>query len=193
MDALQWSLRVLSSRVGFLNMRCRVTYHLMLWSEWPMPSLMLYCHCLEIHHDFIFEPVFCEWNLIRWWHVHMSRWDMPSLCTLGSLMSHSWCPQNFRPIMCGDLVNLRANLGGSVVKNLPAKAGDTRDVGSIPGSGRSPGVGNSNPLQNSCLGNSIHKEAWQATVHGVAKSQTQLSMTEDEMRANIVLWNCQLL
>ena len=95
--------------------------------------------------------------------------------------------QNFRPMMCGNLVNLRANLGGSVVKNLPTKAGDAREVGSIPSLGRSPGVGNSNPLQYSCLGNPIHKEAWQATVDGVTKSKTQLSMTEDKMRANIVL------
>ena len=101
--------------------------------------------------------------------------------------------QNFRPMMCGNLVNLRANLGGSVVKNLPTKAGDAREVGSIPGLGRSPGVGNSNPLQYSCLGNPIHKEAWQATVDGVTKSQTQLSMTDDKMRANIALRNCQLL
>ena len=56
--------------------------------------------------------------------------------------------------------------GGSVVKNLPANAGDG---GSVPGSGRSPGEGNGNPLQYSCLGNSMDGEAWPATVHGVAK------------------------
>ena len=50
-----------------------------------------------------------------------------------------------------------------------------RRLGSIPGSGRSPGVGNGNPLQYSCLENSIHREAWWATVHGVTKSWTQLS------------------
>ena len=59
-----------------------------------------------------------------------------------------------------------------VVKNLPANAGDTRAKGSIPGSGRSPGVGNGNPLQYSCLKNSMDRGAWQATVHGVAKSRT---------------------
>ena len=56
--------------------------------------------------------------------------------------------------------------GGSVVKNLPASAGD---VGSIPGLGRSPGGGNGNPLQYSCLGNFMDRGAWQATVLGVAK------------------------
>ena len=54
-----------------------------------------------------------------------------------------------------------------VVKNLPASAGD---VGSFPGSGRFPGVGNGNLPQYSCLENSMHRGAWQATVHGIAES-----------------------
>ena len=62
--------------------------------------------------------------------------------------------------------------GGSVVKNLPANAGE---VGSIPGSGRSPGEGNGNPLQYSCLENPRDRGAWQATVHGVAE---ELDMTK---------------
>ena len=61
-----------------------------------------------------------------------------------------------------------------MVKNPPAKAGDTRDVGSIPGSGRSPGKGPGNPLQYSCLENPMDRGAWWATVHGVTKSPTQL-------------------
>ena len=65
--------------------------------------------------------------------------------------------------------------GGSIVKNPPANAGDVGDVGSIPGSRRSLGVENDNPLQYSCLENSTDKGAWQATVHGVAKSRTRLS------------------
>ena len=60
-------------------------------------------------------------------------------------------------------------LGGTVVKNSLANAGDTRDMGSIPGSGRSPKVGNGNSFQYSCLENSMDREAWQATVHGVTK------------------------
>ena len=59
-----------------------------------------------------------------------------------------------------------------VVKNLPANAGDVRDVGLIPGSGRSPGGGNGNPLQYSCLEDSMDRGAWQAAVHGVTKSWT---------------------
>ena len=50
------------------------------------------------------------------------------------------------------------------VKNLPANSGDIRDVGSIPGSGRSPGGGHGNPLQYSCLGNLMDRGAWKATV-----------------------------
>ena len=62
--------------------------------------------------------------------------------------------------------------GGSVVKNPPASAGNTGDASSIPGSGRSPGGGNGNPLQDSFLENPMDRGAWQATVHGVTKSQT---------------------
>ena len=56
-----------------------------------------------------------------------------------------------------------------LIKNLPANAGDTRDVGSIPGFRRSPGVGNGNPLQHSCLEHPMNRGAWRAPVHGVAK------------------------
>ena len=63
--------------------------------------------------------------------------------------------------------------GGSVVKNPPANAGDT---GLIPESGRSPGEENGNPLQYSCLENSVDRGAWRAVVHGVTKGWTQLSM-----------------
>ena len=59
-----------------------------------------------------------------------------------------------------------------VVKNPPANAGDTRDMGSIPESGRSPGIGSGNLLQYSCLENSIDRGAWWAIVHGTAKKQT---------------------
>ena len=60
-------------------------------------------------------------------------------------------------------------------KNLPANTGDARDVDSIPGSGRSPGEGNSNPLQYSCLGNPMDRGAWQPAVHGATKSRTPLN------------------
>ena len=63
-----------------------------------------------------------------------------------------------------------------VIKNLSANAGDPRDTGSILGSGRSPGVGNGNPLQYSCLENPIGRWAWWVIDHRVAKSQTWLNV-----------------
>ena len=62
-----------------------------------------------------------------------------------------------------------------VVKKPPASAGDVRDVGSIPGLGRSHGGGHGNTLQYSCLENLMDRGAWWATVHGVTKSLTQLT------------------
>ena len=59
-----------------------------------------------------------------------------------------------------------------MAKNLPANAEDTRDEGSIPGLGKSTGEGNANPLQYHCLENLMDRGAWQAIVHGVAKSWT---------------------
>ena len=69
--------------------------------------------------------------------------------------------------------------GGPVVENQPANSGD---AGSIPGSGRSPGVENGNPLQYSCLENSTDGGAWQATVHGISKES---DMTEHELHIRI--------
>ena len=63
-------------------------------------------------------------------------------------------------------------LGGLDAKESACNVGD---LGSIPGLGRSPGEGNGNPLQYSCLENSMDRGAWRATVHGVSKSETQLS------------------
>ena len=90
-----------------------------------------------------------------------------------------------------------------VVKNSPANEGDLRDVGLIPGSGRSPGEGHGKPLQFSCLKNPMDRGTWQTTVHRVTKSQRQLkwlsthalfiiswSMTQflRELRGEICLW-----
>ena len=71
-----------------------------------------------------------------------------------------------------------------MVKNLPANARDTRDVGSIPGLRRFPEGGNGNPLQYSCLENFMDRRAWWATVHGVTKNQTWLNNRTQEG------WSC---
>ena len=70
------------------------------------------------------------------------------------------------------LPSLRASQVALVVKNPPAKAGDVRDPGSIPGLGRSPGGGYGSPLQYSCLENSMDRGAWRATVYRATESDT---------------------
>ena len=70
-------------------------------------------------------------------------------------------------------------------KESPANTEDSRDTGSILESGRSPGVGNGNPLQYSCQKNSMDRGAWQASVHGVAKSQTQKLERRKETKVTI--------
>ena len=86
--------------------------------------------------------------------------------------------------MRGGMVN-EASQVALLVKNPPSNAGGIGDSGSISGSGRSPGEGNSNPLQYSCLENPIDREAWQVTVHWVAKSWTRLS-TSMEFLAHLL-------
>ena len=73
-----------------------------------------------------------------------------------------------------------------VVKNLLDNTGDLRDTGSIPGLGRSPGEGHSNPLQYSCLENPMDREAWWATVPGVTQSWTQLKLLSTRVIDNKV-------
>ena len=67
-------------------------------------------------------------------------------------------------------------------------AGDRRDMVSIPGLGKSPGEGNGNPLQCSCLENPMNPGAWQATVHGVTTSQTQLNTQTQQLGYVITTW-----
>ena len=74
---------------------------------------------------------------------------------------------------------------GAVVKNLAVSATDTRNAGSIPGSGRSPGGVHGNPLQYSCLENPMDRGAWWATVHMVTKSQTRLKGLNSSMELEV--------
>ena len=66
-----------------------------------------------------------------------------------------------------------------MVKYPPANAGDTRNAGSVPGLGRSPGRGNSNPFQYACLKNPMARGGWRATVHGITESDTSKHMMVD--------------
>ena len=82
-----------------------------------------------------------------------------------------------------------------MVKNLPDNAGDIRDMGSVPGLGRSPGGGHGNPLQNSCLENPMDRGAWWATVHWVTKNQTwlkPLSTYDHIVRTYYLICKCKI-
>ena len=111
---------------------------------------------------------------------------------LNNLLSHSWLNSHpalyfsFRFIkICKNISEClhalrRASQVELAVKNPPASAGAAgaaRDTGSIPGSGRSPGEGNGNPLQYSCLENPVGREAWRATVPGVARESDTTERT----------------
>ena len=78
------------------------------------------------------------------------------------------------PLKLQIAIQARASQVAQVVNSPPANAEDVRDLGSIPGSGRSSGEGNGNPLQHLCLGKPMDRAAWRATVHRAAKSQAQL-------------------
>ena len=110
-------------------------------------------------------------------HSSVLAWRIPGTEHPGGLPSmgshrvgHDWSDS-----AAGAVCSYRGLPGGPVVENTPANAGDARDAGLISGSGRSPRVGNGNPLQYSCLGNPIERGAWWAAVHGVAKGRTRLS------------------
>ena len=74
-----------------------------------------------------------------------------------------------------------------VVKNLPTNAEDTRDAGSIPRLGRSPGEGHGNPLQYSCLENPMGRGAWQAMVHGVTESDMTKALSTEMRESSLLL------
>ena len=76
----------------------------------------------------------------------------------------------------------RASQVAVVVKNMPATEGDMRDLGLIPGWGRSHGEGNGNPLQYSCLENPIDRGVWRGTIHRVAQSQIQLKQLSTHLK-----------
>ena len=109
--------------------------------------------------------------------------NAPSLLRLSApkTMVFTWSRGLYKGLCVIYLVSSMEQIGlpgGTVVENLPANAGDTGYVGSIPQSGRSPGVGTSKPLQYSWLENSMNSKAWPATVHGYTKSQSQTRLSD---------------
>ena len=92
--------------------------------------------------------------------------------------------------MCTQITSIRISQVMLVVENLPANAGDLRDTGSIPESGRSLGGGHGNPFQYSCLENPMDRGAWWTTVHKVTQSWTQLKWfsTQTHMHVHTHTW-----
>ena len=101
-----------------------------------------------------------------------------------------WCSNAYYSL-CQD--NIWASQLVQWWKNQPANAGGARDSGSIPGLGRSPGGRNGNPLQYSCLGNSMDRGPWWAIVHGVARSRKELSDWICNTKDNIKITRCYLV
>ena len=94
---------------------------------------------------------------------------------LSRVYYHNQLCQTSAQYLASHLTNLGLSQVALMVRNLPANAGDIRDTGLIPELGRSPGEGNDNPLQYSCLENPMDRGAWQAVIYGITKSQTPLS------------------
>ena len=128
----------------------------------------------SLARDGSMPPALEAWNLNHW-----TTGKSQSLLfnALNSWRIWGWLWFFFKPNITHDLLEpcpINNSFGisyGSLVKNLPANAGD---AGSIPGLGRSPGEGNGYSLQYCCLGNPMDRRDWQASAHGVAKSQTWL-------------------
>ena len=117
--------------------------------------------------------------MTSWWEMNscLCSWRNTGLDSCQTLViTFSSTGQHITLFLCVFLFDIYgAPQLVQAVSNLPVKAGGPRDMGLIPGSGRSPWEGNGHPLQYSCLGNSMDRGAWQATVLGVTKSWTRLS------------------
>ena len=114
----------------------------------------------RIRHNWVTE--------LNWTHIYHNLWQYNP----NSVFEMQRSLVNFFPILVAPLPFYFFKF-----KELTCQCKRPKRPSSIPGSGRSPGAGNGNPFQHSCLENSIDREAWQATIHGVAKSQ-ESDMTE---------------
>ena len=124
----------------------KVAVSILIPATTPGPSLVCVCVCVYVFSSL--KVGWICWEIWQWYHFSAD------FCV--------FCFFFFNPLYR----KLEGFRGGSVVQNPTANVGD---MGLIPGLERSPGEGNGNPFQYSCLGNPMDREAWQATVHGVAK------------------------
>ena len=121
------------------------------------------------------------WEMVKdrgAWHGHSPRGRIESDMTQQLNNSNSKSQTRVRPSSFSFPNEATLTTGGSVVKDPLDNAGDTRDLGSISGSGRSPGRGHGYPLPYSCLENRMDRGAWRVMVHRVTKSWTQLSSSD---------------
>ena len=145
------------------------------------------CKIYHFHHFEVFSSVALSTITLFCSHQHQPAPDLflssqtVTLYPLNTNSPLSLLPSPWQPLstfLSLNLTPLVTSYGASqvalVVKNLPANAGDIRDVGLIPGSGTSPGGRHGNPLQYSCLKNPTDRGIWWATVHRVPKSRTRL-------------------
>ena len=124
------------------------------------------------------------------WYTPHIKWRLVRTCWRAqeTQLSDPWWPEwEGNPEKRGGINTYGASQVVLVVKKPPTNEGDARDVGSVPGSGRSPGGGHGNPLWYSCLENPMDKEAWQAIVHRVTQRWTQLKRQHTSMDVYIQL------
>ena len=115
----------------------------------------------------IFQAIILEWVAISFSRRSSRLRDWTQVSNVAGRLFTIWATRDSRYLV--------GFPNGSVGKESTFNAGDTGDEDSLPGLGISPGEGNGNPLQYSCLKNTMDRRAWWATVQGVAKRQTQLS------------------
>ena len=147
------------------------------WQAGPLP----------LSHLGAFSNVHCFLNFILWRisHWYIIRWNITISSNTPIIQQSTWnqlCPYLWPHVLTLILIYHLFPVA-PVVKNPPAKAGNARDMGSIPGSGRSSRGGNGNPLQYSYLENPMDRGAWQATVHWVTQNRTWLK----QLNTNIIL------
>ena len=154
------------------------------WLTWTIECGMLYGSTGLIEMDYnvlqlntCSSPILCSGTPIRLWGPLPRCADTGCSTALGSLqhLTHAGCLCNFRSMGVFLKVFPLCPLGASLETDGRESACNAGHQGSIPGLGRSLGGGNGNPLQYSCLKNSMDRGAWRAIVHGVAKSWTWLS------------------
>ena len=144
-------------------------------------TLSAFCSRLNADYQGTSMRKRCLLSLAREMQVKTTSWPFSPISWIksGRLVAVCWSGGSWLPRCCKKWkLTLIYEIGDSqvvlVVKKLPADAGVTGDMDSVPGSGRSPGEGNGNPLQYSCLENPTEREAWRAIVRGAAKSRTRL-------------------